>query len=208
MGIFKGLLRVPSYDGLFPHPVKSNKKDAAYYSGYIMKLRQYLNLSLAAFGEPLGYSGTHISRFEKNVTKPSQEIVDKICRVYNVNPKYFNGEIKLEDAVKPVSREEHNRLVGERIEAVRVKRNMSIKVLSQQSGVSESFIYSVEKGEYLLTRHTAEKLAIALEVGVEWLLTGDEEKKEYPVDGKMTEWLWKHPEIRKELWNRMKKDDG
>ena len=57
-----------------------------------------------------------------------------------------------------------------------------------------------------MTERTAEKLAGALEVGADWLLTGDERKRWYPVDGKMTAWLWEHPEVREELWKRMEEN--
>lgn len=49
-----------------------------------------------------------------------------------------------------------------------------------------------------------ERLAEALEVGVDWLLTGDEEKKQRPVDKKLVDWLWEHPGVREELWKQMK----
>lgn len=57
-----------------------------------------------------------------------------------------------------------------------------------------------------MTERTAAKLGKVLEVGVDWLLTGNEERKKYPVDGKMTEWLWQHPEVREELWKRMEEN--
>ena len=37
-----------------------------------------------------------------------------------------------------------------------------------------------------------------------WLLTGDEDKKDFPADKALINWLWQHPEVREELWNRMK----
>ena len=33
--------------------------------------------------------------------------------------------------------------------------------------------------------------------------TGDEEKRQYPADKKLIEWLWEHPEVREELWKKM-----
>ena len=57
---------------------------------------------------------------------------------------------------------------------------------------------------FIHMERTAEKLASALEVGVDWYLTGDEEKKYNPVDGKLTDLLWQHPEVREELWKRMR----
>ena len=62
----------------------------------------------------------------------------------------------------------------------------------------------LESGKYQVKRKAAEKLAAALEVGVDWLLTGDEEKKDFPADKAMVDWLWQHPEVREELWERMK----
>ena len=45
-------------------------------------LRSYLGLSLRAFGEPIGYTGMHISRFEKNVLIPDERVIQKICEVF------------------------------------------------------------------------------------------------------------------------------
>lgn len=45
-------------------------------------------------------------------------------------------------------------------------------------------------------------------VGVEWLLTGNEERKNFPLEGKLAEWLWRHPEVREELWKRMEESAG
>ena len=39
---------------------------------------------------------------------------------------------------------------------------------------------------------------------MEWLLTGEEEKKKFPADEAMVDWLWQHPEVREEVWVRMK----
>ena len=40
-------------------------------------------------------------------------------------------------------------------------------------------------------------------VGVEWLLHGDEEKKYFPLNEQMAQWLWNHPEIREQIWKMM-----
>ena len=45
----------------------------------IHDLRSYLGLSLKAFGEAIGFSGNHISRFEKNVFSPDERVIQKIC---------------------------------------------------------------------------------------------------------------------------------
>lgn len=172
----------------------------------IKELRQYLGLSLRAFGKPLGYSGTQITRFENDITEPTDPVIEKICEVYGVDPGYFHGEIELRDAVRRISKEENNRIVGKRLKLARSEKGLSMKELSLSSGVSDSQICLIENGENELTERTAAKLGQVLEVGVEWLLTGNEERKNFPVDGKLTEWLWQHPEVREELWKRMEEN--
>ena len=39
---------------------------------------------------------------------------------------------------------------------------------------------------------------------MDWLLTGDEDRKDFPADKAMVNWLWQHPEVREELWKQMK----
>lgn len=179
------------------------RKGEEYNSESIKELRQYLGLSLRAFGKPLGYSGTQISRFEQNISAPSSRLIEKICEVYDVDQGYFNGDVELTDAIRKISKEENNRIVGNRLRLSRCEKGLSMRELSLQAGVSDSQICLIENGENSLTERTAEKLAGALEVGADWLLTGDERKRWYPVDGKMTAWLWEHPEVREELWKRM-----
>ena len=64
----------------------------------------------------------------------------------------------------------------------------------------------IENGENVLTEKTAAKLGEAFEVGVKWLLTGNEDRKKSTVEGRLTEWLWEHPEVREELWKRMREN--
>lgn len=177
-----------------------------FISESIKELRQYLGLSLRSFGKPLGYSGTQITRFEQNMTEPSSRVIEKICEVYAVDPGYFNGEVELKNAVRKISKEENRRIVGNRLKLARCEKGLSMRELSLHTGVPDSQICLIENGENSLTERTAAKLAVALEVGADWLLTGDERKRWYPVDGKMTEWLWEHPEVREELWKRMKEN--
>ena len=62
----------------------------------IHDLRSYLGLSLKAFGEPIGYTGMHISRFEKGVLSPDERAIQKICQVFRVDPEYFSGDMPVD----------------------------------------------------------------------------------------------------------------
>ena len=93
---------------------------------------------------------------------------------------------------------------GQRLKTARVDRGLSMWELSRRAGISQPQISLLESGKYQVKRKAAEKLAAALEVGVDWLLTGDESKKRFPADKAMVDWLWQHPEVREEVWVRMK----
>ena len=171
----------------------------------IHALRLYLGLSLKAFGEPLGYTGTHISRFEKNVVVPDERVIQRICQVFQVEPSYFTGELSVEQSVQ----KNDDSLTGaaaQRLTSARQEKGLSMWELSRRAGISQPQISLLESGKYQIKRKAGEKLAEALDVGGDWLLTGDGGKKQYPADRKLIDWLWEHPEVREELWKRM--DDG
>ena len=170
----------------------------------IHALRLYLDLSLKAFGEPLGYTGTHISRFEKNIAVPDERVIQKICQVFQVAPSYFTGEMPVEQAVQKVDVDTAG--AGQRLTNARLEKGLSMWELSRRAGISQPQISLLENGKYQLKRKAGEKLAKALDVGADWLLTGDEGKKQYPADKKLIEWLWEHPEVREELWKKMEEE--
>ena len=168
----------------------------------IHDLRSYLGLSLKAFGDAIGYTGTHIFRIEQKAVNPSEQFIQKVCEGLHVDPEYFTGEMPVYQAVQKV--EVDTAGAGQRLKTARVDRGLSMWELSRRAGISQPQISLLESGKYQVKRKAAEKLAAALEVGVDWLLTGDEEKKDFPADKAMVDWLWQHPEVREEVWVRMK----
>ena len=79
--------------------------------------------------------------------------------------------------------------------------------LSRKAGISQPQISMLESGKYQLKRKAGTKLAEALDVGVDWLVSGDERKRRYPADRKLIDWLWEHPEVREELWKKMGEEE-
>ena len=51
----------------------------------IRNLRSYLGLSLAALGEPINITPTHVSRLEKGTVKASEAMINNICSSFNVD---------------------------------------------------------------------------------------------------------------------------
>ena len=55
-------------------------------------------------------------------------------------------------------------------------------------------ISQVESGAKL-TEKQGTKISETLEVGFDWLMTGNEKKKMYPADRKMMDWLWEKEDV-------------
>lgn len=169
----------------------------------ILELRMYLGLSLRAFAGPIGYTASHIMRIEKNIVNLDEHVIRKICEVYRVEPSYFKGELSVEQAVHKDDKKIVKSEAGRRLKIARLEKGLSMLELSRRADISQPQISMLERGKFQLKRKAGAKLAEALDVGVDWLLNGDEGKKLYPADKKLIDWLWEHPEVREELWKKM-----
>ncbi len=177
-------------------------------AGRIKELRSYLGLSLAEFGNAIGYTATHVSRLEKGGTQPKKQLLEHISMIFHVNPSYFENTdtyMKIEDAVKkPPEQKNINKAVSDRLKAARTARGLKQVELAALAGVESALISEVENHNRLLTKIMAKKLADALMVGIDWLLYGIEDKKDYPVNEEMIDWLWTQKQLRKNIWEQMK----
>ena len=124
-----------------------------------------------------------------------------------LNRRYFTGELKLEDAVQIKSKEEKCIEIGKRLREIRKDMKLTIVQLGELCHTSESRLSEIETGKRQLGEITAKRIAKALKVGPEWLLTGEERNKNYPVDDDMVERLKNYEEVRKEIRALMDKEE-
>ena len=179
-------------------------------------IRSTLNLSMASLGEMIGYSGVHISRIEKGTCNVTTEFLDSLCQAVPVREEYFKEDVEVDDleryllgegsGIKNLRNIDYSD-AGRRLREVRTERGLNIKQLSELSGVDAGLISNIENHGKTLTVKQGIKLADALEVGMDWLMYGDEEKKEYPVDERMVRWLWDHEDARRKIREDMKSID-
>ena len=169
----------------------------------IVELKDKLGLSRASFARALDISPSQMARIEAGKVVLSDEFLQKICSTYHVNPAYFTGEVDIDDAVSVLRPEEKKKQVGKRLKKMRIEKGLTLKELSYLLCLSDSQLYLIENGTNKLSEKRAVILGEALEVGVEWLLHGEERNKHFPADRKMMEWLKDHPEIREQIWKMM-----
>lgn len=55
----------------------------------LLELRKALDLTRAAFGEPVGVSDSVIKNIEYEKTDPKPLLIQQICKTYNVNPEWL-----------------------------------------------------------------------------------------------------------------------
>ena len=75
--------------------------------------------------------------------------------------------------------------------------------MEEATGVAQAVISRLESVAKLTEKMRC-KLAEALEVGLDWLMVGEERTKYFPADRKMIEWLKDHEAVRQEIWEKMK----
>ena len=148
--------------------------------------RKNLHLSQAAMGEMFGTTPMQIYRMESEKAKIPQNIQDWLDKQdVKITPKFE---------------------IGQRVKELRESLGMNRNQFAKFIGCSGSSISRIESGMNMIERTLAMKIAEKCCVGVDWLLTGDEEKKLWPVDNRLIDWLWKHEDERKKLWEKVNGD--
>ena len=166
----------------------------------IRNLRSHLGLSLAAFGECIEVTPTHVARLEKGTAAVTEDMIDRICAAFHVERAYFDGTKELADALTPSTQSAET---GRRLKEARERRGWTQREMEEATGVAQAVISRLESGAKL-TEKMGRKLAEALEVGLDWLMVGEERNKYFPADRKMIEWLKDHEAVRQEIWEKMK----
>ena len=72
---------------------------------------------------------------------------------------------------------------------------------------STNTVVNTEKGHREITRQYAKRIEDTFGVSVDWILYGDEISRNYPFTDKMAEYMKKHEEVRKYVWEKMMEEE-
>ena len=92
---------------------------------------------------------------------------------------------------------------GERVHALRSERQMTIASFAAFTGIDRTVLSRIESGDSNCTERSARMIGLACHVGYEWILHGIEARRQYPVDECLIQWLWDHPQARRNLYQEM-----
>jgi transcriptional regulator with XRE-family HTH domain len=127
-----------------------------------------MRLSQAKFADVCGIEQGQLCNYELGRIMPTIPLCERICRAVGINLLDFLREDGDEKSGIPTEER-----IGERVKALRLMRGMNQTELAEKSGVADSTISSIERGERYGIVTTYLYLAEALDVSIGELLGGE-----------------------------------
>ena len=134
----------------------------------IRGLRTAIGMSQASFASMCGLEQGQLSNYELGRIMPTIPLCERICRAVGINLLDFLREDGDEKSGIPTEER-----IGERVKALRLMRGMNQTELAERSGIADSTISSIERGERYGIVTTYLYLAEALDVSIVALLGGE-----------------------------------
>ncbi len=169
-------------------------------------VKKRLNLSLRRIASATNKSFSTIGFYFRGVKNPTEDWIDIFCSVYCVDKDWlitgdgdpvFTGEPNKSVLVRS------SEGVGARIREVRENAGLSQREFGEKIGMTSQGVFYLEKNKTAPTSFSVARIEDEFDVGADWLMYGDNGKKNFPVSKKLIDWLWKNEDERKRLWERM-----
>ena len=167
-------------------------------------LRARLGRTCRQMAEDTGYSVNSVQNMLKD-DGCTENFMRKVCEVYQVDERYFRGEISLDEALENsgyIDRKPDHSAIGERLRDRREELGLSKRKLGEKIGCSHGTIANLENGQGITDKSLA-KLASALDVSVEYLKTG---KQASFVSDDMIAYLNRNEMLRRVILGMMRED--
>lgn len=196
-------------------------------------VKAVLGLSSMRIAEATNKAPAVVGRYFRGEKNPPEDWINTFCAVYCVDKDWLiNGTATeptateptdkdrtregiagegVEETRKPVFTEEpapslilkSSQNAGDRVREVRKEAGLTQTEFGKRIGISCINVYNIEKNTSNLTPFSAGRIEEQFNVGADWLMFGDEGKKNFPVSDKLIKWLWKNEDVRERLWREM-----
>ena len=166
------------------------------------KLCESLHLNSKQLARLCGIADATIYRLEGRLSdhaRITHTTLKRICEGTGANIDWLMGEVEepmfiIEPDMLRVEDAEGSR---QRLREYREKLGMTLEEFATHTKIDIATIKKIDSGSRKLSGVTAEKICkTCLDITPEWLLWGEE----FPVNNRMINWLKKHEDERKRIW--------
>ena len=172
-------------------------------------VKEVLGISLTKIVTATNKALSIVGSYFRGESNPPEDWINTFCQVYCVDKDWLingTGEPVFigEPALSVVLKSSQN--AGARVKSVRKAAKLSQTEFGKRIGLSQVSVYNIERNSTNLTPFSAGRIENEFNVGADWLMFVDEDKKDNPVSEKLIKWLWTKPEVRARLWEEMERD--
>ena len=166
----------------------------------IRMIREHYGLSLEKFAQKLNRSRTLVMNVEKNRCGVSDDMIDRVCRVFSINEewlRYGRGPMVVSAPVDKAT-------VGNRLKTIRKGMGLTQVQFAEKIGYTQSQVQGAETGKIRPSNEYLECVCREFLINEQWLFSGVGKKnaEQIRVDEEMIEWLNRNPQIILELRQR------
>lgn len=175
----------------------------------LLLVKNRLNLSVRRVASVTNKAYSIVSQYFRGTKNPPEAWIDLFCQAYCLDKDWLiNGDGEPNFTGEPdksvITRSSDN--VGARIRELRESLGLTQKEFGEKIGMTLQGVFYLEKNKTAPSTFSAAKIEEQFDVGADWIMYGNEEKKEFPLSEKLIKWLWTKPEIRKKLWKEMERE--
>ena len=174
----------------------------------LITVKNALSVSLRRIAAATGKTYSVVCYYFNGKNNPPEDWINTFCAVYCVDKDWlingtgepvFTGRPTLSVILKS------SQNAGDRVKSVRKEAGLTQNEFGERIGLSQIGVCNIEKNASNLTPFSAGRIEDQFDVGADWLMFGDEGKKNFPVSEKLIKWLWENENIRERLWREMER---
>lgn len=148
----------------------------------LLKVKKQLDLSVRRVSILTNKASSIVGCYFNGTQNPPESWIDIFCSVYCVEKDWLiNGDgdpvFTGEPNISVFCKSSEN--ASQRVRQIRKDAGLTQTEFGERIGMSQGGVYSIEKNITNLTPYTSVKIEEEFDIGADWLMYGDEEKKRF-----------------------------